>query len=151
MIYTDGSCDLRYGVGAWAYIIYEKKGGKWVSIKSDTDGKEDTTNNETELMAVVKALDSLQKYGGINSSSILICSDSQWVVKCLIGGWKCTAHGTLFRRVKWFMRNFDVKFKWIKAHARDLRNNEVDKLARKTMMDLRNKLYGNLYRGNKND
>jgi ribonuclease HI len=152
MIYTDGSADLRYGIGAWAYIIYERKEGKWVSIKSDSKGKEDTTNNEMELLAVVKALEGLQKHGGINSSSVLVCSDSRWVVKCLTDpGWKCTAHGTLFRRVKWFMKNFSVRLKWVKAHRKDIRNNAVDKLAKKTMIHLRDKLYGSVYGENKND
>ena len=143
MIYTDGSVDLRYGIGAWAYIVYEQKKGKWIPIKSDAKGKEDTTNNEMELQAIKIALEDLQKYYSINSSSVLICSDSQWAVKCLIDpNWNCTSHGTLFRRINYFMKNFDVRFKWVKAHARDARNNAVDALAKKTMVALRNKLYG---------
>lgn len=144
-IYTDGSVDLRYGLGAWAYIVYERKEGKWISVESDSKGKEDTTNNEMELLAVKMALEGLQSHGGINSNSVLICSDSQWVVKCLIGGWKCTAHRNLFRVIRYFMKNFDVKLKWVKAHARDMKNNEVDALAQKTMMRLRNELYGGVY------
>ena len=148
MIYTDGSADLRYGLGAWAYIIYKQEGKKWTSIKSNSKGKEDTTNNEMELYAIKIALENLQKGGGINSSSVLVCSDSQWAVKCLTdSGWKCTSHGGLFRRIRWFMKNFDVRFKWVKAHARDARNNAVDALAKKTMVALRNKLYGDGGRG----
>ncbi len=143
MIYTDGSCDLRYGLGSWAYIIYKREGKVWKLTESDSKGKEDTTNNEMELYAVEKALTKLQKGGGINSSSVLICSDSQWLVKCLIDpNWNCKSHGTLFRRIRWFMKNFDVKFKWVKAHARDARNNAVDALAKDTMVRLREKLYG---------
>lgn len=143
MIYTDGSCDLRCGVGAWAYIIYKQEGKKWKSVGSKSRGKEDTTNNEMELRAMKMALEGLQTHGDINSSSVLICSDSEWAVKCLINpSWKCTAHGTLFKRIRWFVKNFDVRFKWVKAHARDARNNAVDALARKTMVALRNKLYG---------
>lgn len=145
-IYTDGSADLRYGVGAWAYIIYEQKGTKWASIKSDMAGKEDTTNNEMELLAMKKALEALQSHGGINSSSILICSDSEWAIKCLTdSSWKCTAHGVLRKRIKWFMKNFDVRLKWIKAHARNVKNIAADTLAQKTMKRLRNELYGSFY------
>ena len=142
-IYTDGSVDLRYGLGAWAYIIYKQEGARWVPVESDSKGKEYTTNNEMELYAIKIALEDLQKSGGINSSSVLICSDSEWAIKCLTDpGWKCTSHKNLFRVIRWFMKNFDVRFKWVKAHARDARNNAVDALAKKTMVGLRNKLYG---------
>lgn len=143
MIYTDGSCDLRYGVGASAYMVYRRDGSVWPMTDKDSKGKEDTTNNEMELYAVKKALEKLQESGGINSSSVLVCSDSQWLVKCLTDpSWNCKSHGTLFRRIRWFMKNFDVKFKWVKAHARDARNNAVDALAKATMVQLREKLYG---------
>lgn len=143
MIYTDGSCDLGCGVGAWAFIIYRQDGSSWSAVDKGAKGKEDTTNNEMELYAVVKGLDKLQKRGGINSSSVLVCSDSQWLVKCLTDpSWNCKSHGTLFRRIRWYMKNFDIRFKWVKAHARDARNNAVDALAKNTMVRLREKLYG---------
>ena len=141
-IYTDGSADTRFGVGAWAYMVYKKGEKGWPLIYRGYDAEEDTTNNEMELYAVVEALEMIQKHGGINSSSVLICSDSQWLIKCLTDlTWYCKSHGSLFKRIRWFMKNFDIRFKWVKAHARDSRNNAVDALAKATMLQLREDLY----------
>lgn len=69
-IYTDGACSGNPGPGGWGVLIIE-------------DGKEDvemfggepaTTNNRMELMAVIKALESVSK-----NSEIELYTDSQYV------------------------------------------------------------------------
>ena len=50
-IYTDGSCIGNPGRGGWAAIILND--GKKTEIKGS---KKDTTNNQMELLAPIKAL-----------------------------------------------------------------------------------------------
>ena len=50
-IYTDGSCLGNPGNGGWAAIIIDDK--KKTHIKGS---KKDTTNNQMELLAPIKAL-----------------------------------------------------------------------------------------------
>ena len=50
-IYTDGSCIGNPGKGGWAAIIIND--GKKTEIKGS---KKDTTNNQMELLAPIKAL-----------------------------------------------------------------------------------------------
>ena len=50
-IYTDGSCLGNPGNGGWAAIIIDDK--KKIQIKGS---KKDTTNNQMELLATIKAL-----------------------------------------------------------------------------------------------
>jgi len=50
-IYTDGSCLGNPGNGGWAAIIIN--GGKKINIKGN---KKNTTNNQMELLAPIKAL-----------------------------------------------------------------------------------------------
>ena len=55
-IYTDGSCIGNPGKGGWAAIIIND--GKKIEIKGS---KKDTTNNQMELLAPIKALKNILK------------------------------------------------------------------------------------------
>ena len=55
-IYTDGSCIGNPGNGGWAAIII--KDGKKTQIKGN---KKNTTNNQMELLAPIKALKKIPK------------------------------------------------------------------------------------------
>ena len=55
-IYTDGSCIGNPGKGGWAAIILDD--GKKTEIKGS---KNDTTNNQMELLAPIKALKEIPK------------------------------------------------------------------------------------------
>ena len=68
-IYTDGSCLGNPGNGGWAAIIIDDK--KKIQIKGS---KKDTTNNQMELLAPIKALKKIPK-----GSSVQIFTDSKYV------------------------------------------------------------------------
>ena len=59
-IYTDGSCIGNPGKGGWAAIILND--GKKIEIKGS---KKDTTNNQMELLAPIKALKKISKVSKI--------------------------------------------------------------------------------------
>ena len=68
-IYTDGSCIGNPGNGGWAAIIIND--GKKTQI---TGNKKDTTNNQMELLAPIKALNEIPK-----GSKVQIFTDSKYV------------------------------------------------------------------------
>ena len=81
-IYTDGSCIGNPGNGGWAAIIIEN--GKKTQIKGS---KKETTNNQMELLAPIKALKKIPK-----GSKVQIFTDSkyvksgitEWIHNCLL-------------------------------------------------------------------
>jgi len=68
-IYTDGSCIGNPGQGGWAAIILDNE--KKTVIKGN---KKDTTNNQMELLAPIKALKKIPK-----GSKVQIFTDSKYV------------------------------------------------------------------------
>ena len=68
-IYTDGSCIGNPGKGGWAAIILND--GKKTELKGS---KKDTTNNQMELLAPIKALKKIPK-----GSKVQIFTDSKYV------------------------------------------------------------------------
>ena len=65
-IYTDGSCIGNPGNGGWAAIII--KNGNKTKIKGS---KKNTTNNQMELLAPIKALKKSQKVAQFKYLQIL--------------------------------------------------------------------------------
>ena len=68
-IYTDGSCIGNPGIGGWAAIILSGKRQNSIS-----GSKTNTTNNQMELMAPIKALELFS-----NKRKIKIVTDSMYV------------------------------------------------------------------------
>ena len=136
-IYTDGSCIGNPGPGGWAAIILT--GAKQNVISGR---KKNTTNNQMELMAAIRALVFFTK-----KQKIKIYTDSNYVKEGITNwikiweknNWK-TANKKKVKNVElWkklnILSNFhDIEWKWVKAHSGDPMNNMVDKLARKTAL-----------------
>ena len=85
-IYTDGSCIGNPGKGGWGVIII--KDGKKTEIKGN---KKNTTNNQMELLAPIKALKKIP-----NGSKVQVFTDSiyvklgitEWIHKWKKNDWK---------------------------------------------------------------
>ena len=132
-IYTDGSCLGNPGNGGWAAIIIENE--KKTHIKGS---KKDTTNNQMELLAPINALKKIPK-----DSKIQIFTDSkyvksgitEWIHNWKKNGWKTTGKQNVKNKELWIeldslSNNFNIEWKWVKAHSIDKLNNEVDEIAR---------------------
>jgi len=136
-IYTDGSCIGNPGSGGWAAIILN--GDKQDIISGR---KKNTTNNQMELMAAIKALVFFSK-----KQKIRIYTDSNYVKEGITNwikiweknNWK-TANKKKVKNVELWKKlntlsNFhDIEWKWVKAHSGDPMNSLVDKLARKAAL-----------------
>ena len=129
-IYTDGAARGNPGPGGYGVILKYGSHRKELSA-----GYKHTTNNRMELMAVIKALQTLTK----TDIPIEIFSDSQYVVKAVTEGWLLNWMRTGFKGGKknrdlWttyfhLAKNFDIQFHWVKGHADNPYNNRCDELA----------------------
>ena len=136
-IYTDGSCIGNPGPGGWAAIILNGDKQSIISGK-----KKNTTNNQMELMAAIKALVFLKK-----KQKIRIYTDSNYVKEGITNwikiweknNWK-TANKKKVKNVELWIKlntvsNFhDIEWQWVKGHSGDPMNNMVDKLAKKAAL-----------------
>ena len=132
-IYTDGSCLGNPGSGGWAAIIIDDK--KKIQIKGS---KKDTTNNQMELLAPIKALKIIPK-----GSNVQIFTDSkyvksgitEWIHNWKKNGWKTADKQPVKNKKLWeeldlLNNEFEISWNWVKAHSTDKLNNEVDLIAR---------------------
>ena len=136
-IYTDGSCIGNPGPGGWAAIMLNGNKRNIISGR-----KKNTTNNQMELMAAIKALVFFSK-----KQKIRIYTDSNYVKEGITNwikiweknNWK-TANKKKVKNVKLWIKlntlsNFhDIEWQWVKGHSGDPMNNMVDKLAKKAAL-----------------
>jgi ribonuclease HI len=134
-IYTDGACFGNPGPGGWAAVLI------WGEhIKKVSGFDEDTTNNRMELLAAIKALESVKN----PDVKIKLYTDSQYL-KNGMTKWINTWIHTNWNRGKvknvdlWMQLNdlkhkLNVEWHWVKAHNGLHYNEMVDKLA-KSMID----------------
>jgi ribonuclease HI len=132
-IYTDGSCLNNPGNGGWAAIININN-----KIKKISGSVKDTTNNKMELMAPIKALQTIEE-----KQLIEIYTDSQyvrlgitdWVNKWIKNNWLTSKKEAVKNKELWIQlydlnKSHKIKWIWVKAHAGNILNEEVDLLAK---------------------
>ena len=133
-IYTDGSCLGNPGKGGWAAIIFID--GKKIKIKGS---KKNTTNNQMELSAPIQALKKIPACKTIEiytDSKYLKMGITEWINSWKKNSWKTSSKKKvknieLWKELDNLVKNHKIKWFWIKAHAGNLINEEVDLLARK--------------------
>ena len=132
-IYTDGSCLGNPGSGGWAAIIFMN--GKKITIKGS---KKNTTNNQMELLAPIKALKKIpygEKVEIFTDSKYLKLGITEWIFKWKNNGWKTSNKSKvknleLWKELHKLVENYQIKWSWVKAHSGNKINEEVDVIAR---------------------
>jgi ribonuclease HI len=133
VIYTDGGALRNPGPGGYGAVIVDN--GK---TKELSKGFRRTTNNRMELLACIAGLGAIKK-----SSSIVLYSDSKYVVNGITKGWarKWKANGwvksnkepalnsDLWDQLLKLCSKHDVTFQWVKGHAGIAGNERCDELA----------------------
>ena len=133
-IYTDGSCLKNPGNGGWAAIIFMN--GKKVAIKGN---KKNTTNNQMELMAAIEALKKIpteQEVQIYTDSKYVKMGITDWINKWSQNNWKTSSKQKVKNLELWLKLNeiskkHKIKWFWVKGHAGDPINEQVDALAKK--------------------
>jgi ribonuclease HI len=132
-IYTDGSCLGNPGNGGWAAIIIDDK--KKIQIKGS---KKDTTNNQMELLAPIKALKTIAKGSRVEiftDSKYVKSGITEWIHNWKKNGWKTASKQPVKNKELWheldiMTNDFEIKWSWVKGHSTNKLNNEVDLIAR---------------------
>jgi ribonuclease HI len=133
IVYTDGGCMNNPGPGGYGVVLRQGTVTKELS-----GGYRLTTNNRMEMMACIVALCLPEK-----PSSILLFSDSRYVVDSITKGWakkwrannwiksdkKSALNADLWERLLELCKNHVVEFRWVKGHAGNAYNERCDQLA----------------------
>jgi ribonuclease HI len=132
IIYTDGACSGNPGPGGWGSVLMYKGHRRELS-----GGQTDTTNNRMEMMAVIKALETLKR-----PCNITLHTDSTYVMKGMtewLEGWKKRNWRTagkkpvknidLWQRLETTIAEHKVKWVWVKGHSGVPENERADELA----------------------
>ena len=144
IIYTDGSCNPEYEIGAWAAVLFiddEKL------VLSATE--EGTTHQRMELTAVIRAFEYLSQVSLVGQS-IQVFTDSQYVVDIPRRSTRLKAksfltksglpinNADLLEGLIGHVEKLKPIFVKVKAHQRDVpsANQEVDKLSRKLVREM---------------
>ena len=123
--YPDGSCLGNPGPGGWGVVIIEPDG----RTRELSGGVRSTTNNRMEITAAIEALRGLPP-----GTSVLIRTDSQYLVKTMTLGWKRSANPDLWRELDGEVARHRVRWEWVRGHAGDPINERADELARTAAM-----------------
>jgi|TARA_Y100000389_G_scaffold110818_1_gene107905 ribonuclease HI len=134
IIFTDGSCLTNPGNGGWAAIIKQDE-----KIRRISGSEKNTTNNRMELLAPINALKQIN-----TESPIEIYTDSQyvklgiteWINNWVKNNWQTSKKENVKNKDLWIElynlnKSFDINWNWVKAHAGNKLNEEVDLLAKK--------------------
>lgn len=132
-IFTDGACSGNPGPGGWGALLRYNHQEKTLS-----GGENPTTNNRMEMMATIKALESL-KY----PCEVHLYTDSKYVMDGItswIHGWKKRGWKTaqkesvknvdLWQQLDALTQFHQVSWHWVKGHSGHVENERVDELAR---------------------
>ena len=133
-IYTDGACSGNPGKGGWGAVILKEEEEIHLSGFEPL-----TTNNQMELTATIEALKSITK-----TSNIHLYTDSQyvkngiteWINTWVLNNWKTSKKENVKNKDLWLElyklnQTLNIKWNWVKAHAGDPLNEEVDMMAKK--------------------
>lgn len=139
-IHTDGSCLGNPGPGGYAAVVRRYEDEKEIKKRPVQGRAADTTNNQMELKA---ALIGLRQIRRDETSLITVYSDSTYVIDGItkwLPGWQAknwrTSKGKpvknqdLWEALTAAADGLNVRWKWVKGHDGDPRNEEVDAMAR---------------------
>ena len=138
-IFTDGACRGNPGPGGWGVLIVLE--GEEITLYG---GENNTTNNQMEMMAAIKALEYFQEKKSIElvtDSSYLKDGIEKWIHSWKKNGGKTSAKKQVKNQELWMkidvLNNFhEVQWKWVKGHSGHRENEIADLLANKGIDEL---------------
>ena len=131
-IYTDGACKGNPGIGGWGVLILLEN--EQIELSG---GSKETTNNQMELTAVIKALNFFDKKIDLDlytDSKYVMDGITDYIKKWKINGWQ-TANKKPVKNISLWkaldeLNNFhEIKWNWVRGHSGNPENEKADALA----------------------
>ena len=138
-IYTDGACRGNPGIGGWGVLI------EFGDIsKQHFGGENNTTNNKMELKAAIEGLKLLNEPCNVNlttDSKYVMQGITTWIDNWKKNNWKNASKKDVKNKDLWveldkYVSKHNVKWHWVKGHARHEKNEIADALANKRIDSL---------------
>lgn len=138
-IFTDGACRGNPGPGGWGALL--RYGGQ---EKELCGGEAQTTNNRMELMAAIRALESLKRPCSVQlttDSSYVRNGITEWLPSWKKRGWKTAAkkpvkNADLWQRLDRAAQAHRISWHWVKGHSGHPENERADILANRGIDEL---------------
>lgn len=138
-IFTDGACRGNPGPGGWGALL--RYAGE---VKELYGGEAETTNNRMELMAAIRALESLKRKCKVElttDSEYVKNGITQWIQNWKKRGWKTAnrkpvKNMDLWQRLDKAVSEHDVDWHWVRGHTGHPENERADELANKAIDEL---------------
>jgi ribonuclease HI len=132
-IYTDGGADPNPGAGGWAAVLIDPTSG---AARELSGGAPKATNNQMELTAAIRALESLKRPCRVRiytDSQYLKKGITEWLPGWIARGWRrkdgVLQNEELWRRLAQLIEAHPIRWDWVKGHASNRWNNRADELA----------------------
>ena len=142
-LYSDGSSLGNPGPGGWGTILKYKD-----NIKELSGAAENTTNNQMELLGVIKGLEALKEPCDveiISDSKYVVQGINEWLPNWIKNNWRTAAKKPVKNLELWqdyinISKKHKINATWVKGHAGHDENERCDYLARSQAEQLKEKL-----------
>ena len=139
-IYTDGACKGNPGPGGWGALLISGQHEKELC-----GGEALTTNNRMELLAVIRALESLKQACHIalyTDSKYVQQGISEWIHNWKKRGWTTASKAPVKNKDLWQMLDslvqaHTIEWHWVKGHAGHKENERADVLANRGIEEIK--------------
>jgi len=138
-IFTDGACRGNPGPGGWGALLRYGRHERELY-----GGERETTNNRMELMAAIRALESLKRPCKVHlttDSTYVKKGITEWLPNWKKRGWKTAARKPvknvdLWQRLDEAVQRHDVHWHWVRGHTGHAENERADELANRGIDEL---------------
>jgi ribonuclease HI len=143
-VWTDGSANPNPGKGSWAFILVDGNViiGEGAGFESGP-----TTNNRMEFLALIKAFEYIEReeiqekcvaFDVYSDSNLMVQTFNIWMDKWRSHDWRRYTRGEykevsnldLVKDLHRIKHTFEVKMRWVKAHAGQRWNERCDTMCR---------------------
>jgi ribonuclease HI len=132
-VHTDGACSGNPGPGGWGAVL------RWHGRERELSGFDPaTTNNRMELLAAIRALESLKRPMTVRlhtDSSYLRNGITTWLPGWKARGWRTADKKPVKNQDLWCeleaaLGQHRIEWRWVRGHSGNTDNERADQLAR---------------------